>query len=237
MKIIKVENYEEMSKKASDIFLKEISKNPSITVGFATGFTPLEFYRKLVKAYREGTDFSRVKSFNLDEYYPIKKRDKDSCYYYMFENFFNHVNIKKSNINILNGETENPEGECKKYEDKIKANPINIQILGVGSNGHIGFNEPYSTLNSQTRLVILNHDAPKERALTMGIRTIISSRKILLLASGNSKAEAIKCLINGKIDKSYPVSFLNTHKDLTVIIDKDAASYLIPALIPTKQVK
>ncbi len=220
MLIIKTKSYNELSKIACEIIIKEILKKPDITIGFATGSTPLGLYKELVSAYnKKRIDFSRITSFNLDEYYPIKKSDKKSYYSYMFKNLFNHVNIKKSNINLLNGETKNPNKECRDYENKIKKNPIDIQILGVGINGHIGFNEPGSDFNSLTRLVELSDS--NEKALTVGIKTIIKSKKIILLASGKNKKNAINCLIKGKINKKCPVSILKRHKNLVVIADKE----------------
>jgi len=232
MKFIKVKNYRELCKKAAEIIIKEVLKKPIITIGFATGSTPLGLYKQLIKAYKKGkVDFSKIRAFNLDEYYPIKRSNKNSYFYYMFKNLFNHINIKKSNVNILNGETRNPKKECKNYEAKIKKNPIDIQILGIGVNGHIAFNEPGSSFNSRTRLVELAPGTIKgkrvpKKALTMGISTIMKARKLLLLASGKSKAEAVKHLVEGKQNKQWPASFLKKHKNLIVIIDKKAGSFL-----------
>jgi len=215
MQIIKTRNYKEMSKKGAEIIINEILKKPNITIGFATGFTPLRLYKELIKACKKKkVDFSRVKSFNLDEYYPIEKNSKKSFYYYMFKNLFSKVNIKKSNINLLNGEAKNPERECRNYEKKIKKNPIDIQILGVGINRHIAFNEPGSLISSRTRLVELKHKAVKKKVLTMGIFTIMKSKKIILLASGKSKAEVIRYLVKRKVNKECPVSFLKKKKVL-----------------------
>jgi glucosamine-6-phosphate deaminase len=233
MKLIKVKNYQELSRKASELLIKEISKKPYLVLGFATGETPLGLYKELVNAYKKGkTDFSKIKSFNLDEYYPIKKSDKSSFYQYMIRSLFNKVNIMESNTNFLNGEAKNPKKECLDYERKIKKNPIDIQILGVGVNGHIGFDEPGSTINSRTRLINLTNSTMKRnsrffknkkmpvKALTMGINTIMKSKKIILLASGNAKKEPIKHLIKGKINKDWPVSYLRKHKNLVLIADK-----------------
>ncbi len=223
MDIIRVKNYQELSEKASRIIIDEILEKPNITIGFATGSTPLGLYKELIKAYKKKKiNFSKVKTFNLDEYYPIKKTDKKSYHHYMFNNLFNQVNIKKNNINLLNGETKNPEKECKDYEAKIKKNPIDVQILGVGPNGHIAFNEPGSSLNSKTRMVALN----QKKVLTMGISTIMSAKKLILLVSGKSKSKAIKCLLEGNVNKNCPVSFLRRHKNLTVIIDNKAGCLL-----------
>jgi len=235
MKIIKTKDYKEMSKKASEIIIQEIQKNPSLTMGFASGKTPLGLYKKLVDSYTEQKnkiDFSKIKAFNLDEYYPIKKSNKKS-FYYLHKNLFNNLDIKKSNINLLNGETKNPKRHCEDYENNIKKNPIDIQILGVGVNGHIAFNEPGSKSNSKTRLVNLSKQTIKinklknsTKALTMGIKTIMSVKKIILLASGKNKALAIKKLVKDKPNPDWPVTYLKKHKDLIVVVDRKSACFL-----------
>jgi len=232
MKLIKTKNYNELSKKAFQIVSKEILKKSNLVIGFATGTSPLGLYKKLTEAYRKGEiDFSKIKSFNLDEYYPIKKNNKKSYSYYLFKNLFSKINVKKENINLLNGEARNFKKECRNYENKIRKNPIDIQILGVGINGHIGFNEPGSDFNSKTRLVNLASETIKgkrvpKKALTVGISTIMKSKKIILLAYGKKKARVIRTLIKGKINKNCPVSFLKKHKNLFVIIDGKASSFL-----------
>lgn len=232
MKIIKTKNYAELSEKAFQIVCDKILKKPNSVIGFATGASPLGLYKKLVGAYkRKKIDFSKIKSFNLDEYYPIKKNNKKGYYYYMFHNFFNKINIKKENINLLNGEARNFKKECENYENKIRKNPIDIQILGIGINGHVGFNEPGSDFNSKARLVDLASETiegkrvPK-KALTIGISTIMKSKKIILLAYGKKKAKAVRNLVKGKINKNCPASFLRKHKNLFVIIDGKAGSLL-----------
>jgi len=228
MKLLKINNYKEMSEKAGEIVINQIKKKPNSVIAFATGKTPPGLYREFVKAYKKGkVDFSKIKAFNLDEYYPISKKDKKSFYYYMHKNLFDKINIKKENINLLNGEAKNWKKECLDYEHKIKKNQIDLQILGVGVNGHIAFNEPGSALNSKTRLVELTSETKKinkinKKALTMGVSTILSAKKILLLASGRKKAEAVRCLIRCKPNKCCPVSFLKKHKNLIVIVDKEA---------------
>jgi glucosamine-6-phosphate deaminase len=234
MKLIKVKNYKELSEKASEIVIKEIVKKPNLVMGFATGRTQLGLYKRLVKAYKRGKiDFAKIRSFNLDEYYPIKKNDKRNFYYYMFKNLFSKVNIKKTNINLLNGEAKDWKKECGAYEKKLRKNPIDIQILGIGVNGHIGFNIPGSGSNSKTRLVHLKNITIKRNsrlikrkipthALTMGIKTIMKGKKIILLAFGKDKRDAVRHLIKGKISKEWPASFLRKHKNFTVIVDKAA---------------
>jgi glucosamine-6-phosphate deaminase len=225
MKIIKVRNYEEVSKRASDIIINEIKKKPNLKLGFATGKTPLGLYRNLVNAYKKKkVDFSKIKAFSLDEFYPIKKTAKKSYYHYLFSNFFNKINVKKEKTSLLNGEVKDFRKECRNYEKNITENRIDLQILGIGVNGHIGFNEPGSDLKSKTRLVKLTH--LKGKGLTIGISTILKSKKILLLASGEKKAKAIQGLVKGKIDKDCPASFLRKHKNILVIIDEKAGSLL-----------
>ncbi|MFH1365741.1 MAG: glucosamine-6-phosphate deaminase [archaeon] len=232
MRIIKTRNYKELSEKASKIIISEILKKPNLVIGFAAGKTPLGTYKNLVKTYRKNSvDFSKIKTFNLDEYYPLKKNNKKSYCYYMFKNLFDKINVKKENINLLNGASRDFKKECKDYEDKIKKNPIDIQILGIGANGHIGFNEPGSDFNSKTRLIDLSPETLKEnkslkKALTMGISTIIKSKKIILLASGKKKAKAVLGLVKRKRDKNLPASFLKRNKNLLIIIDEEAGSLL-----------
>ena len=235
MKLIKGKNYEELSKSVCDILVKDISKKPNLVLGFATGETPLGFYKELVSAYKKKkADFSKITSFNLDEYYPIKKKDQNSYHDYMMKHLFSKVNISKDKINFLDGDTKNPEKECLEYEIKIAKCPVDVQILGVGVNGHVGFDEPGSSINSRTRLINLtsstikvnskhfkNHKMPNQ-ALTMGIDTILRSKKIILMASGNAKREAIRHLIDGKISSKWPVSFLKKHRNLILVVDEKA---------------
>ncbi len=236
MNIIKVKNYKELSKKAADILINEILNKQKVNICFAAGESPLGLYKNLVLVYKKKKiDFSKIKAFNVDEYYPIKRKNKNSFYYYLFHNLFNHVNIKKSNIALLNGETKNPDKECRNYENLIRKYPIDLCILGVGINGHIGFNEPGSSFNSRTRVVHLSQKTIKrnsrffknknqvpKKALTLGIKTILSSKKILLLASDKDKKEAIRYLIKGPINKKWPVSTLRKHKNVVVIVDEEA---------------
>jgi glucosamine-6-phosphate deaminase len=236
MILIKTKNYNELSKVACELLIDEISKKPNIVISFATGQTPIGFYSELVKAYKKKKiDFSKVQSFNLDEYYPINRKSKNSYYYYMFHHLFDKVNINKININFLNGETKDPKKECLDYENKIKNRSIDVQILGVGVNGHIAFDEPGSGFDSKTRVVNLTKETVKRNykflinkkevpkmALTMGIKTIMKSKKIILLADGKEKREAIKHLLKGKVEKKWPVSVLKKHKNLIIVADKSA---------------
>ncbi len=235
MKLIKVKNYNELSEKASDIVINEVLENSKAVLGFATGVTPLGLYKNLVEAFKKRkVDFSGVKTFNLDEYYPIKKTSKNSYHYYMHKNLYDKINVKKENVNLFDGEAKNSRKECERYKKELSKVKIDLQILGVGVNGHVGYNEPGSTLNSKTRLINLSEETIKSKlkqfrnkknfplqALTIGIKNIMSAKKLLLLASGKEKKEAIKHLIYGKVSSEWPVSFLRKHKNLTVIVDFD----------------
>jgi glucosamine-6-phosphate deaminase len=241
MLIVQTKDYNEMSKRACEIIIDEMNRKPDIVLGFATGSTPEGLYKNLIVEYKKKkVDFSKAISFNLDEYYPIKKESKDSYFYYMHRKLFDSININKKNIHILNGEEKNWKKECQEYEEKIRKTPIDIQIIGVGVNGHVAFNEPGSNKNSKTRLVELtpetidinsrffkkNKEAVPRNALSMGISTIMSAKKIILLANGKNKANAIKRLIKGPIGKDCPISYFKDHKNLIVIIDNEAWSLL-----------
>lgn len=241
MNLIIVNDSEEMSKKAASIVSSQIILNPKSVLGLATGDTPLGLYKELINMYNnKHLDFSEIKSFNLDEYYGIPKDNHQSYYYYMVNNFFKHLNIKLDNVSIPDGTAKNIEEECLNYEEKIKnAGGIDMQLLGIGANGHIGFNEPSVNFEAITHLVNLDEktihansrffhsisDVPT-KALSMGIKTILSSKKIILLATGESKADAIFKTINGKISPNLPASILRLHPDVTIIADKAAASKL-----------
>lgn len=241
MRLIVVDNYEEMSRKAASIISSQIILKPDSILGLATGDTPLGVYKELIRLYNDKElDFSNVKTFNLDEYYGLDKENPQSYNYYMFNNFFNHINIDKSNVHIPNGMAENIEEECSNYEKSIKsAGGIDLQILGIGGNGHIGFNEPDVNFEAETHLVTLDEKTIEAnsrffksitevptKAFSMGIKTIMHSKKIVLLATGAAKAEAIKKALTEKICPEVPASILQLHQDVTVIIDKEAASLL-----------
>ncbi len=239
MKIIVTENYAEMSREAGKIFARAIKENPSLTLGLATGSTPEGMYKELVKAYEAGEiSFANVKSINLDEYYPIKKSDEQSYDYFMNYHLFSHVDMKKENIHLPNGEAADAAVEAAEYEKLIDAmGGADLQVLGIGRNGHIGFNEPDSFLWNDTHLTGLtastieansrffeNEDAVPKHALTMGIGSIFKSKKIVLIASGAEKAEAVKRIFEGKITTECPATFLSLHPDCTLICDKAAYS-------------
>jgi glucosamine-6-phosphate deaminase len=219
MKLIKTKNYDQMSKKASEIIIKDVLKKPNLSIAFATGKTPIGLYKNLVKAHKEDKiNFSKIKAFNLDEYYPISKKNKESSNYYLHKKLFDKLHIPRKNITLLSSQVKNWKEECMDYEKKLKKSKVDLMILGVGVNGHIAFNEPGSEIDSKTRLVELKHKEVRKKALTIGISTILSAKKIILLASGKKKEKAINYLLKSKPNKKYPVSFLKKHKNLTIII-------------------
>ena len=222
----------------------EKQKNKEMCVlGLATGSSPISVYRELVRLHqKEGLSFSNVISFNLDEYFPLAKDDIQSYHYFMHTHLFNHVDIKPENIHIPNGEVEVDKVRkfCIEYEKKIKdAGGIDLQILGIGRTGHIGFNEPGSHINSQTRTITLDHltrydAAPSfqgienvpRKAITMGIQTILSAKRVLLMAWGTNKSEIIQKAIEGVISPMIPTTYLQLHDNTTLVLDKEAASEL-----------
>ncbi|MGI6166810.1 MAG: glucosamine-6-phosphate deaminase [Eubacteriales bacterium] len=235
MKIVVCDN-QELSKTAAKI-VAEVISGKKVCLGLATGSTPEAMYDCLVELFKAGKcDFSGVTTFNLDEYYPISPDNPQSYRYYMDKRLFEHVNIDKSATHIPSGMASDPELECAEYEKMIAAcGGIDLQVLGVGANGHIGFNEPGDALIPQTHLTELTPSTIKANArffkseaqvpklaITMGMRSILSARRIVALASGSVKHEAIKKLLEGKITTRWPVTFLNLHNDVTLICDKEA---------------
>lgn len=235
MNLIIVENYDEISKLAAENIKDVITRNPKAILGLATGSTPIGTYKELIKMNKNNEiDFSEIKTVNLDEYIGLSEKDSQSYRYFMNENLFNHINIKKENTFVPNGLAKNIEEETKNYDKKIdELGGIDIQILGVGTNGHIAFNEPSDVLTSATHLTNLTEstinansrffnsaeEVPKT-AITMGLGQIMKSKKILLLAYGENKAEVIKEVLSGKITSKNPATMLQMHKDVTIIVDK-----------------
>ena len=235
------DSYDDMSARAADVFCRVLKSKPHGVYGFATGGTPVGLYRELIKLYqRDEIDFSNITTFNLDEYYPIKKDNDQSYDYFMKMNLFNHVNVKGGNLNIPNGEAVNPNEECIRYEEKImNAGGIDLQILGIGENGHIGFNEPSdrftratnhvalteSTISANARFFASMADVPKH-ALTMGIKTIMQAGKILLLGNSEKKSWILNRALFGDISPEVPASALQLHPDVTVVMDNAAAGSL-----------
>lgn len=243
MRILVCKNYEDMSKKAAQMILSQVTLKPNSVLGLATGSTPMGMYKELVNMYKNSLiDFSEVTTFNLDEYYQLAITNSQSYHYFMHENLFNHINVKKENIHIPNGMVKDIESECERYDNFIKdSGGIDIQVLGIGHNAHIGFNEPTVNFERGTHLVDLKEstieanarffekieDVPK-KAITMGTGSIFKARKIMLLACGEGKAEAIYNTVYGKVTPEVPASILQFHNDIVLILDEAAASKLNP---------
>lgn len=240
MKIFRYENYEDVSKAAAAVVIREIVKNPHLILGLATGTSPIGVYENLIKAYNDFLiSFKDVKTFNLDEYVGIPKEHPQSYYSFMHEHLFNHIDIKKENINIPSNDMENIEKLGEDYNKKMFGNQRDLQILGIGKNAHIGFNEPGSPMENQTFIVKLDEqtridnsrffnsvDEVPTHAITMGIKNIMYSKKILLIASGESKADAVYRTVYGEISEETPSSILQLHPNVILIVDKAAASKL-----------
>lgn len=241
MKIIAAKNYEELSRISASIIANEIKANPNLVLGLATGSTPIGTYRELIRMHKEEKlDFSKITTFNLDEYYGLSAGHKQSYAYFMKHNLFDHININIQNTFIPSGTTKNIIEECKNYDELIvKKGGIDLQLLGIGLNGHIGFNEPSEELSIGTHLVDLDEKTIKSnsrffnslkevprQAITMGLGPIMKAKKILLLACGKEKAEIIGQIINGKCSTKVPASILQVHPYVTIVIDEEIYNYL-----------
>ena len=239
MKITVVKNYEEMSREAAKYIAETLTEKPDCVLGLATGDTPIGMYEELVKMYNDGKlDFSKARSVNLDEYYPITPDNDQSYRYFMNYHLFDKVNINKDNTCVPDGQAKDVEAHCKAYEANIDAlGGVDIQVLGIGRNGHIGFNEPdcelvrgthlteltKSTIEANSRFFASEADVPKH-ALTMGIESVFKAKKILLLVSGANKAEAVRAMLKGNISTNCPASLLCLHNDVVLICDEAAYS-------------
>lgn len=241
MKIYCMENYEEMSRKAAGIMAAQIIAKPDSVLGLATGSTPIGMYKELIKGYEAGDlDFSQIKSVNLDEYVGLEPTHDQSYSYFMQTNLFNHVNIDDANTNVPQGLAADPAAECERYNQVMRdLGGIDIQVLGMGHNGHIGFNEPddyfplethvvdlqESTINANARFFASADDVPKQ-AMTMGIGNIMNAKKILVVVSGEDKAEIVKKAFTGPVTPQVPASILQLHPDVILVGDKAALSKL-----------
>jgi glucosamine-6-phosphate deaminase len=232
-------NYDEMSEAAARIVADRLRKKPALVLGLATGSTPLGTYRALIRMHREeGLDFSKVTTFNLDEYIGLRPTHPQSYHRFMEENFFQHVNLDPRFAFIPDGTAPDVEAHCEWYEQEIRtAGGIDIQILGIGRNGHLAFNEPGSSLGSRTRIKPLSMDTRRDNsrffaspdevpthAVTMGIGTIMEARELILLASGEGKADAVKAAVEGPITAIVPASIMQMHRRAFVVVDEAAAS-------------
>jgi glucosamine-6-phosphate deaminase len=233
---------EEVGREAACVVANAVRRNPAVRLGLATGSTMLGMYRELVRLHREEKlDFSRVITFNLDEYLGLPSNHAQSFHHFMQENFFAHVNVTRANIHIPDGGIKGHYQQyCASYENAIRdSGGIDLQILGIGRNGHIGFNEPTSSLGSRTRLKVLSRETIEDNrkffaaeeelpqcAITMGIGTILEAKRVLLLASGSAKAAAIAKAIEGPLTASVTASALQLHGEVTFIVDREAGALL-----------
>lgn len=239
MKIIKAKDYDGMSRQAANILAAQIIMKPDCVLGLATGSTPIGLYKRLIEGYEAGDlDFSQVSTVNLDEYRGLPRDNDQSYYYFMNDNLFNHVNIDKANTNVPNGMESDSEKECARYEALIKSfGGVDIQLLGLGHNGHIGFNEPAdqfdklthcvdlqeSTIEANKRFFASADDVPRQ-AYTMGIQTIMKAKKIVVVVSGADKADIVRDAFFGPVTPHVPASILQMHQDVILVGDEAALS-------------
>ena len=242
MKIYVTEDYQAMSRKAANILSAQVILKPNSVLGLATGSTPVGMYKQLVIWYEKGDlDFAAVKTVNLDEYVGLEPTHEQSYHHYMQENLFDHVNINPANTNVPDGLAADPKAECAWYNQVIRQlGGIDLQVLGMGHNGHIGFNEPGNAFELETHVVDLSErtieanarffasrdDVPRQ-AMTMGIKSIMMAKKILLMVSGEDKAEAVKRAFTGPVTPQMPASILQLHPYVTLVGDKAALSKLV----------
>lgn len=237
MRIYKARDYSDLSRKAANIISAQVIMKPDCVLGLATGSSPLGTYKQLIDWYNKGDlDFSSVRTVNLDEYKGLTKDNDQSYYYFMYNNFFKHINIRPENTNIPDGTCTDSDGECARYNQVIESlGGIDLQLLGLGRNGHIGFNEPDTAFEKMTHCVTLTEstieankrffasidDVPKQ-AYTMGIKAIMQAKKILLIVSGAEKAQILKEALCGPVTPHVPASILQLHNDVTVVADEAA---------------
>lgn len=241
MKIYRAKDYADMSRKAANIISAQVIMKPDCVLGLATGSTPVGTYKQLIEWYEKGDlDFSEVKSVNLDEYKGLSREHEQSYYRFMYDNLFSHVNINLDNTNIPNGMEPDSVKECARYNKVIESvGGIDLQLLGLGHNGHVGFNEPGTVFEKMTHCVDLTEstieankrffdsidDVPRQ-AYTMGIKTIMQAKKILLVVSGKDKAQILKDSLFGPVTSNVPASILQLHNDVSIVADNDALSVI-----------
>lgn len=241
MIIYAVKDYEEMSRKAAAVMAALVVSKPNAVLGLATGSTPVGMYSKLIEWYKNGDlDFSQVSSVNLDEYKGLSGDNDQSYRYFMNTNLFDHINIDKARTNVPNGLAEDAELACKEYNEIIRSmGGVDMQLLGIGGNGHIGFNEPSDVFEKETHIVDLTEstisanarffksmDEVPKQAITMGIKNIMDAKKILLVATGEGKADALYKSLFGPITPQVPASILQLHSDVVVVADEAALSLI-----------
>ncbi len=241
IRVIVCDTYDELSETAAEIVAQEMKKKPEFVLGLATGSSPVGLYNKLSEKNKKGElDFEKVRTFNLDEYYPIDPKNDQSFRYFMNDNLFNHINIKMENTAVPDGMAKDTDKFCEQYEADIKAaGGVDLQVLGIGNNGHIGFNEPCEKFYNITHVVELtdntieansrffaSKDLVPTKAITMGAGTIMKAKKIVLVANGEKKAQAIYGALCDDVTPLNQASVLQYHPDVTIVLDKEAAKLL-----------
>ena len=240
MKVIITKDYDEMSQKAFEVMSGVVKSNPEAVIGLATGSTPIGLYKNMIKDHNEnGTSYKKIKTVNLDEYAGLDVTSDQSYVYFMRDNLFNHIDIDLKNTNIENGKASDREAECARYNALLETMQQDIQVLGIGSNGHIAFNEPGTPFGSVTHIVNLTESTIKDnsrlfksidevprQAFTMGLKNIMNAKKILILANGANKAKAVYGLVKGEVTENVPASILQLHPDCTLVCDEAAAELI-----------
>ena len=240
MKVIITENYDEMSKKAAEIMIDLVKKNPNAILGLATGSSPIGMYKEMAKdCANGGASYKNVSTVNLDEYVGLTADHDQSYAYFMRTKLFDHIDIDQKNTNLPCGSAPDAQKECDRYNALLETMKQDVQVLGLGSNGHIGFNEPNTPFGSVTHLVDLTENTIKDnsrlfnsidevprQALSMGIKNIMQAKSVLMVVSGKNKAQAVYGMVKGEVTPALPASVLQLHPNVTIICDKDAASLL-----------
>lgn len=240
MKVIIAKDYEEMSKKAFEVMREVVKGNPRAVLGLATGSTPIGLYKNMIEDHkRNGTSYREIRTVNLDEYAGLDYSSDQSYVYFMRSNLFNYIDIDLKNTNIENGKAADRQAECDRYNRLLEGMQQDIQVLGIGSNGHIAFNEPGTPFGSVTHIVDLAESTIKDnsrmfksidevprQAFTMGLKNIMNAKKILILANGANKAKAVYGLVKGEVTEAVPASVLQLHPDCTLVCDEAAAALL-----------
>ncbi len=241
IKVIVCKDYDDVSDKAAEIMLDVVKSDPKAVLGLATGSSPIGLYQRMIKDHQEnGTSYAEITTFNLDEYVGLDRDHPQSYYTFMHQNLFNHLDIKKENINIPSTQGDDMQANCDAYNELLSKYSIDLQLLGIGSNGHLAFNEPGTPFDSVTQVVDLVESTIKDNArffdydmskvptqsITMGIKNVMDAKRILLVASGKNKADAIYKTVNGEISTDCPASILQKHPDVTIVVDEEAASLL-----------
>ena len=240
MRVIKTKDYKELSRAAANIISAQILLKPDCVLGLATGSSPVGAYQQLIEWYKKGDlDFSQVTTVNLDEYVGLKRDHDQSYYYFMHHNLFDSVNLRPGATNLPDGCAADMAAECVRYDTLLRSLGVDLQLLGLGNNGHIGFNEPDEEFSKGTHVVTLTEstleankrffasidDVPKT-AISMGTYDIMQAKRVLMVASGKAKAQAVKAMLTGPITPKMPASILQFHRDFTLVADEEALSLL-----------